>query len=112
KRTLEQLRIYWRQYRPKIWLFPSMAGLTHITPGAVRRCLKAALGESDINKDVSCHTLRHSYATHLLEKGVDLRVIQALMGHQSIRTTFLYMHLTQGTMKAVHDTVDDLMANL
>jgi site-specific recombinase XerD len=112
KRTLEQLRTYWRQYHPTIWLFPSMTGLTHITPGAVRRCLKAALGESDINKDVSCHTLRHSYATHLLEKGVDLRVIQALLGHQSIRTTFLYMHLTQGTMKAVHHAVDDLMADL
>lgn len=57
KRTLEKLRAYWCEYRPKTWLFPSMTGLTPITPGAVRRCLKAALDQSGINKDVSCHTL-------------------------------------------------------
>jgi len=112
QRTLEQLRHYWRKYRPPTWLFPSETGFTPIDSGSIRRCLKAALHQSDIKKNVSCHTLRHSYATHLLEKGLDLRVIQALLGHRNLKTTFIYVHLTQNTMKAVHRTVDDLMADL
>ena len=112
QRTLEQLRQYWRKYHPSTWLFPSETGVTPIDSGSVRRCLKAALHQSGIKKNVSCHTLRHSYATHLLEKGLDLRVIQALLGHRSLKTTFIYVHLTQNTMKAVHRTVDDLMADL
>ena len=111
-RTLKRLRTYWCQYRPKTWLFPSMNGLAPINPGTVRRCLKAALNQTDINKNVTCHTLRHSYATHLMEKGVDLRVIQALLGHRSPKTTFVYMHLTQSTMQVVQNTVNDLMARV
>jgi integrase/recombinase XerD len=110
--VLEQLRAYWREYRPATWLFPSQTGLTPIDIGSVRRCLKAALHQSDIKKDISCHSLRHSYATHLLEQGLDLRVIQGLLGHRSLKTTFIYMHLTQNTLQTVHRTVDDLMADL
>jgi len=112
QRILEPLRAYWREHRSLLWLFPSRSGQTAITTGSVRRCLKAALYESDINKNVSCHTLRHSYATHLLEKGVDIRVIQALLGHRSLKSTFLYLHLTQSTMQAVHRAVNNLMTDL
>ena len=71
--------------------------------------LRATLRQSNIRKNVSCHTLRHSYATHLVEAGVHLRVIQALLGHKSITTTFIYMHLTQGTMVSVQKKINELM---
>jgi len=107
--TLAQLRAYWAQHRPKTWLFPSKRGTTAITSGGVRRALKAALWQSGIRKNVTCHTLRHSYATHLLEAGVHLRAIQALLGHRSLKTTFVYMHLSQSTMADVQTKINALM---
>ena len=77
--TLTQLRVSWLQPRPKIWLFPSRKDTKTITTNCVQRCLKATLRQSNIRKNVSCHTLRHSYATGLVEAGVHLRVIQALL---------------------------------
>jgi len=112
QRTLEQLRAYWLKYRPQSWLFPARGGSEPLSYSSALKCLQAAQRVSNISKQVSCHTLRHSYATHLLEKGVDLRVIQGLLGHKSPRTTFLYLHLTQAAMKQVRVTVNDLMANL
>lgn len=111
-RTLELLREYWAKHRPKTWLFPAEDPSKPISPGVVRKCLQAALPEAGIHKSVACHTLRHSYATHLLEQGVNLRSIQALLGHRSCRTTFIYMHLTEATMQAVHEAVNGLMAKL
>jgi len=107
---LTQLRAYWAEYRPTTWLFPTKNGATTIRSGAVRCCLKAALWETAIRKNVGCHTLRHSYATHLLEAGVHLRAIQALLGHRSLKTTFIYMHLTQSTMADVQAQVNKVMA--
>jgi site-specific recombinase XerD len=107
--TLADLRRYWRRQRPKRWLFPSKRGTTPISDGSVRRCLTAALWQSSINKKVKCHTLRHSYATHLLEAGVPLRVIQALLGHTSLKTTFIYMHLSQSTMADVQAKINKVM---
>ena len=80
-----------------------------ITKNGVQHCLKATLQQSPVRKNVTCHTLRHSYATHLLEAGVHLRVIQVLLGHKSISTTFIYVHLTQGTMADVQKKIDELM---
>jgi len=111
-RTLEQLRAYWRQHRPQTWLFPSTNGLTAIDSGSVRKCLQAAARHSDITKPIACHTLRHSYATHLLDRGVDIRVIQALLGHRSIKSTLIYTHVSHSTLQAVHGTIDDLTAHL
>ena len=110
--TLELLREYWAKHRPTTWLFPAKDPSQPIRPGAVRKCLQAALPEASIHKTVACHTLRHSYATHLLEQGVNLRSIQALLGHRSCRTTFIYMHLTEATMQAIHGAVNGLMAKL
>jgi site-specific recombinase XerD len=112
--TLEALRAYWRLKRPsRPWLFPSP-----VHPGdplgaePVRRCLVRVCRDLGLTKKVSCHTLRHSYATHLLERGMDLRVIQGLLGHRSLRTTFVYLQLTPAILKAVHACVDDLAAGL
>jgi site-specific recombinase XerD len=110
--VLDRLRAYWVRHRPRAWLFPAHNPLLPLSSNAARRSLQAALKGSGIHKAVSCHTLRHSYATHLLEAGADLRVIQGLLGHRSLKTTFVYLHLTQSTLKAVHGTVDALMADL
>lgn len=112
ERTLERLRSYWYKVRPKTWLLPALEGPNPINEGTVRRCLKAALAQTPIRKNVTCHTLRHSYATHLMEQGVDLRVIQALLGHANPKTTFMYMHLTQSTMLGVQSKINHLMDNL
>jgi len=112
RRTLELLRAYWREHRPEHWLFPDRSGSKPIRREAVRQCIQAAAPDCHITKPIGCHTLRHSYATHLLEDGVDLRTIQTLLGHRSIRSTILYLHLTQRAMKNVHRSVNDLMSDL
>jgi site-specific recombinase XerD len=113
RQTLLRLRDYWAEHRPAApWLFPSQSGRNPISRKAVGVCLKAALAESGIKKPASCHTLRHSYATHLLEAGVNLRAIQALLGHRSLKSTMVYVHLTQALMEEVHKAVNNLMADL
>jgi len=112
KRTLELLRAYWLEHRPGIWLFPSNTGRRPISPNAVRKAIKGAMSDGGQTKNVSCHTLRHSYATHLLEDGLDLRVIQGLLGHQNIKTTARYAHLTTRAIRGVTGSIDDLMADL
>lgn len=111
-RVLTLLRAYWAAHHPASWLFPSRNGHSPISRKAVDVCLKAALKEGGINKRASCHTLRHSYATRLMEAGVNLRVIQALLGHQSLKSTMIYVHLTPPVMKEVHQTINELMADL
>ena len=111
-RLLQGLRDYWRDNHPEGWLFPSAQGGGPISPPFVRACLRAALAETKIRKKVSCHTLRHSYATHLLEQGVNVRAIQALLGHKSIRTTCRYLHLTATALEAVRQSIEELTAGL
>jgi integrase/recombinase XerD len=111
--TLKALRAYWLLKRPRPRLFASPQNpAVPIHPASLGRCLKKTLRELGMTKKVSCHTLRHSYATHLLEKGVDLRVIQGLLGHRSLRATFVYLQLTPGILKSVHASVNDLMSGL
>jgi len=112
ERTLQQLREYWKMYRPSTWIFPSKMGITPIDKGSVRRCLKSALWKSTITKDITCHTLRHSYATQLLDEGLDIRVIQALLGHRSLKSTMIYVHMTEGAKQHVHNTVNRIMGSL
>jgi len=112
QRTLELLRSYWQQQRPQDWLFPNHSGTKPIRREAVLKAVRGAVQDCKLTKAVCCHTLRHSYATHLLEQGVDLRSIQGLLGHRSIRSTIPYLHLTQQAMKNVHRSVNDLMADL
>lgn len=111
--TLKALRAYWRLTRPRPWLFASPTDpAVPLPPGSIRRCLKKTLRDLGMTKKVSCHTFRHSYATHLLERGVDLRVIQGLLGHRSLRATFVYLQLTPGILKSVHACVNDLTSGL
>jgi integrase/recombinase XerD len=118
--TLELLRTYWRTHRHPVWLFPSRppqgqpisAVTVPVTTRAVRAAFAAALSESGIHKHASVHTLRHSYATHLLEAGVNLRQIQVWLGHHSLRTTTIYTHLTQQGEEIAMGAVDRLMADL
>lgn len=110
RRTLQSLRQYWRDRRPpQPWLFPDRTGKAPINRSTLNRAIRAARWQSGIHKRVSCHTLRHSYATHLLERGVDLRTIQGLPGHANIKSTIIYLHLTQGVMENVRRTINELI---
>jgi len=118
--TLELLRVYWRSHRHPLWLFPArppqgqpISTVTvPVTPRSVSTAFAAALSESGIHKHASVHTLRHSYATHLLEAGVNLRQIQAWLGHRSLRTTTIYTHLTHQGEEIALIAVERLMAGL
>lgn len=89
---LKHLREYYLKYKPKFLLFPGQNGLYSAT--SIREILNNAVKEAGITKHVTPHTLRHSYATHLLEQGIDLRYIQEILGHASSKTTEIYTHVT------------------
>ncbi len=108
-RLLAFLRLYYRQSRPAgPHLFPGAKPGRAITPHAVRDALAKGIRKAGINKPVTMHTLRHSFATHLLEGGTDIRVIQALLGHASIRTTMRYTRVTQKHVGRVISPLDVL----
>ena len=110
RRTLELLREYWSSHRDPVWLFPGMtsAGGPMCATG-VQRAFKAALAESGVHKPASVHTLRHSWATHLLEAGVNLRLIQIYLGHRSPTTTALYTHLTRKSEELASEAINRLV---
>ena len=86
--------------------------LCQFRTGSLQSVFKIALAQSKITKKGSIHSLRHSYATHLLEKGVPIRVIQKILGHKSVRTTQIYTHLAEETVDSIYPTIDALMADL
>lgn len=90
---LLQLREYWRRYQPPEWLFPGQRPGSPLTRSSVQRVCKAAALRAGLGKRVSPHTLRHCFATHLLEAGTDLKTIQILLGHRSLNTTSIYLHV-------------------
>jgi integrase/recombinase XerD len=119
--SLEMLRRYWRTHRNREWLFPSTRGnglgSSANTNGpmhesGVQRAFHAALEQSGVHKDATVHTLRHSYATHLLEAGVSLRTIQIYLGHASITTTVLYTHLTSVIEAQTTDRINEMLTKL
>ena len=116
QRTLAQLRGYWQRHRNPIWLFPRrLDGYSATVPmekSGVQKAFRAAVRDSKISKAASVHTLRHSYATHLVEAGVDIRLIQAYLGHTSLATTYKYLHLTASVKQEATNSINQLMAEL
>ncbi len=106
---LEILRSYWVQARPEgDWLFPGREPGKPITPSAVRKALHEATAKAKLRKKVTPHTLRHSFATHLLEGGTDIRTIQVLLGHSSIRSTARYTQVSERHIGSVKSPLDKL----
>ena len=104
---LGTLREYWEAYRPKRpWLFPSPKTDRPLTPSVVQRACSQARIIARIDKQVSPHTLRHSFATHLLEAGVDLKTIQEVLGHRSLTTTAIYLHVAARALQTTGGPVD------
>jgi integrase/recombinase XerD len=105
--ALETLRQYWKEYRPKNWLFPKdTSPEDHVPIDTIRQAFKRAKKQANLRKPASCHTLRHSFATHLLEAGTDLHTIQLLLGHSSIRTTTVYLHVSNKTLAKIVSPLD------
>lgn len=113
--VLARLRRYWKTERPASsskHLFVSDNTVGLIDASTIQKTFAAALKQTGIHKKATPHTLRHSYATHLVEAGVSLRTVQQLLGHKSLRTTEVYMHVTQASLEKVQEVVDALMADL
>ena len=109
---LEELGRVWKTHRNRRWLFPNRAGTRPVTYDVLARTLAAAARAAGITRRVTPHMLRHSYATRLIENGIDLRTVQVLLGHQSIATTAIYTHLTEPIRAKLRTLLDELMAGL
>ena len=105
-RLLEGLRQYWQKVKPEGWLFPGRKKGTHLHPSTVRWALGEAVKATKLKKRVTPHVLRHSFATHLLEAGNDIRLIQVLLGHASIRTTARYTQVSARHVATVKSPLD------
>ncbi|RLB28538.1 MAG: integrase [Deltaproteobacteria bacterium] len=106
QQTLQLLRLYWKTCHPADWLFPSKDPAQPLSGSSVQRVFKKALHRAGIKKKASVHTLRHSFATHLLESGTDLYHIQRLLGHSTAKTTSVYLHITGKGLAKVKSPID------
>jgi integrase/recombinase XerD len=106
ERLLSELRSYWRQYRPEKWLFDGQVRGNHLPRQTAARAYYGMKERAGIVRGHGIHTLRHSFATHLLEAGVDLRTIQILLGHKSFSTTLKYLHVTKKRVQETQSPLD------
>ncbi len=107
-KVIEMLRDYYKMFRPRVWLFEGQNPGEQYSEKSLQNILKQALAKAKINKPVTLHWLRHSYATHLLEAGTDLRFIQELLGHKSSKTTEIYTHVSTKSLQNIKSPFDDL----
>ena len=107
-KILEMLREYYRQFRPRTWLFEGQEVGIPYDERSLQLVLKSAVRKAGIHKPVTLHWLRHSYATHLLESGTDIRYIQELLGHKSSKTTEIYTHVSNRMLQQIKSPFDSL----
>jgi integrase/recombinase XerD len=120
QKTLQLLREQWKSHRNKVWIFPTAGqsgkdmpyATTPVSNSSVQVAFRKALKSAGINKKATVHSLRHSWATHLLEAGINLRLIQAWLGHSTPATTSVYTHLTEKAKTDAAKTIDGLMVDL
>lgn len=108
-RLLAALRAYWQEYQPATWLFPGNKPGTALTDGTVQRIAKRTALRAGLTKRIHPHTLRHSFATHLLEAGVDLLTVQTLLGHSHFYTTAKYLHISQRRLQGLPQLLEGLV---
>lgn len=108
EKTIDMLRNYYKIYKPAVWLFEGQKSGEQYSPRSLEEILKKSINIARIKKPVTLHWLRHSYATHLLENGVDLRFIQELLGHKSSKTTEIYTHVSNKQLQKIKSPFDDL----
>jgi len=106
KTLLQTLREYWRAFRPVTWLFYGQTKQKSLAPSTAEKIFKIAARKATITKNVSFHSLRHAFATHLLEDGTNVRVIQALLGHRSLTTTQIYTHVARTYINDTRSPLD------
>jgi integrase/recombinase XerD len=107
QKLLESLRAYYKVFKPKLWLFEGQAGGQY-TVESIRKVFRASKEKARVKAPATPHTLRHSFATHLLEQGTDLRYIQVLLGHRSSKTTEIYTHITTHALDKIVSPLDNL----
>jgi site-specific recombinase XerD len=107
-RLLDILRGYWKRARPSLWLFPGQEPGSHVSTGALQAACRAARKRARIGKHVTAHSLRHSFATHLLESGTDIRIIQVMLGHSHLETTARYAQVATSLIAGTPSPFDRL----
>jgi integrase/recombinase XerD len=109
QRLLDELRLYWRRYRPGTWLFPGARPGRPLCESFVQRLCQRVVARAGLGKHVTPHTLRHSFATHMLEAGADLVALQAMLGHTSLKTTAHYLHVSGQRLRQAPSLLDRLL---
>ena len=107
-KLLDLLRQYWQTQRPTTWLFPGKTKQDQLNEGVLQHVARRARQRSGLKKKITTHTLRHCFATHLLEAGTDIKTVQMLLGHATLQTTVQYIHISQRALAAVRSPFDEL----